>query len=136
MEIDWSVVKHRFGKKPLLFAGAAMEYYGLRLAGNDVDFLVAHEDFLHLTTLYPGQIREEANDRAVCLGSLELWQTICDYTYEQLEEGALDTPTYRVLTLEKLLLLKAHTVETEKSQQDILFLAKRIQREIQGTHRL
>ncbi len=136
MEIDWSLVGHHFGKKPLLFAGAAMEYYGLRPAGNDVDFLIAHEDFLHLTTLYPGQIRKEANDRAVCIGSLEFWQTTCDYTYDQLEEGALDTPTYRVLSLEKLLLLKANTVEIEKSRQDILLLAKQIQREIQEVHHI
>ncbi len=136
MEIDWSVVKYHFNQKPLLFAGAAMEHYSLRLAGHDVDFLVVQEDFLCLMRLYPEQIRHEENDRAICLGGLEFWQTTGGYTYAQLEEGALDTSAYRVLTLEKLLLLKALTVDTEKGRQDVLLLAKRIQRDMQGRHRI
>ena len=43
MQIDWIQLNYKFRYKPLLIGGKAMEYYGLRKAGDDVD-LVVHPD--------------------------------------------------------------------------------------------
>ncbi|MBO0783128.1 MAG: hypothetical protein J2P37_30300 [Ktedonobacteraceae bacterium] len=122
-----SLISGCLSKKPLLFGGAAMEYYQLRSAGKDIDFLFTPEDFFRLAAWYPEQV---AGERIV-LGTLECWRQVRGCTYEQLEEGALETRYYRVLTREKLLLLKALAVDQEKNQHDIFLLAKQIQKHLQ-----
>ena len=42
-----------FSKKPLLVGGMAMEFYGLRKSGRDIDLVVAEEDVISLIKLYP-----------------------------------------------------------------------------------
>ncbi len=76
-----------FQKKPLLIGGRAMEYYGLREAGNDIDLLVVEEDFQRLTSLYPA-IASTMGDEGVRVETVELWKTSWRYSYEQLLGGA------------------------------------------------
>lgn len=53
MKIDFSLLNYNFMKKPLLVGGMAMEYYGLRKAGRDIDLIVAQEDHSALKKLFP-----------------------------------------------------------------------------------
>ena len=53
MDIDLRNLNFRFKKKPLLVGGKAMEYYGLRKAGEDIDFIVTNEDYKQLARQYP-----------------------------------------------------------------------------------
>ena len=39
---------YEFRSRPLLIGGKAMEYYGLRKAGDDIDFVLAAEDHREL----------------------------------------------------------------------------------------
>ena len=52
MKIDLNKLKYTFRSKPLLVGGLAMEYYGLRKAGDDIDFIVSGEDYEGLAKLY------------------------------------------------------------------------------------
>jgi len=45
MTIDLGNLNYKFKKKPLLVGGKAMEYYGLRKAGEDIDFIVTKKDY-------------------------------------------------------------------------------------------
>lgn len=40
MNIDLSNLDFSFQARPLLIGGKAMEYYGLRQAGSDIDFVI------------------------------------------------------------------------------------------------
>jgi hypothetical protein len=42
MEINLSVLNYKFMNKPLLIGGKAMEYYGLRKAGLDINSVSIH----------------------------------------------------------------------------------------------
>ena len=44
MELGLDVLQYTFIHKPLLFGGKAMEYYGLRKAGADIDLVIHEED--------------------------------------------------------------------------------------------
>jgi hypothetical protein len=51
--INIQKLNYTFVQKPLLTSGITMEYYGLRKAGGNVDFVVTKEDYnqLHKRTI-------------------------------------------------------------------------------------
>ena len=53
MIIDLSKLDFTFQTSPLLIGGKAMEYYGLRQAGNDIDFVITSADYQRLSQKYP-----------------------------------------------------------------------------------
>lgn len=44
-----------FSNKPILVGGMAMEYYGLRKSGNDIDLVVSDEDYQTLARTLSGK---------------------------------------------------------------------------------
>ena len=46
-------LEYEFNKKPLLVGGIAMEYYGLRKSGQDIDLIADANDIKNLITKYP-----------------------------------------------------------------------------------
>lgn len=42
-----------FLKKPIIIGGVAMGYYGMRMAGADVDLIISDEDYHVLSEKYP-----------------------------------------------------------------------------------
>lgn len=53
MTIDLSVLKYSFTQKPLVVGGRAMEYYGLRKSGEDIDLIAPAVDVGNLIKQYP-----------------------------------------------------------------------------------
>jgi hypothetical protein len=53
MDINLSKLDFTFQAKPLLIGGKAMEYYGLRMAGKDIDFVIISQDYERLSHKYP-----------------------------------------------------------------------------------
>jgi len=64
----------KFSSKPLLIGGKAMEYYQIRQAGGDIDFVVTKEDYEQLAYKYPSCIREIYDDFGVCKYEFEVWK--------------------------------------------------------------
>jgi hypothetical protein len=69
MTIDFSSLNFTFSKKPLLVGGKAMEYYGLRKAGVDIDIIITKEDFARLIKLYPTSLKDLWGDFGVAVYS-------------------------------------------------------------------
>ena len=125
MEQNIFIAGHIFQQKPLIIGGHAMEYYGLRDAGNDIDLLVAEEDFQRLTSLYPA-IASPMGDEGVRVETVELWKTSWRYSYEQLLGGAEEEARYFVIAREALFFLKALSAflhSDPKSDTDARLLA-------------
>ena len=59
--------------KPVIFGGLAMEYYGLRAHGDDIDLLVSPEDLAMLWARYPDQRRD-------MWGAWACWRTAWNYS--------------------------------------------------------
>jgi hypothetical protein len=107
MVIDLNKLDFTFASKPLLIGGKAMEYYGLRKAGADIGSVIMAEDYERLARKYPDNLRDLGGDLGVCVFEFEIWKSICLFDYQFLSAGATGKEEYLIISLEKLLFLKA-----------------------------
>lgn len=124
MKIDVAKLKFKFKHKPLLIGGKAMEYYGIRRAGKDIDFVIAADDHRRLAAQYPDHIKDAYGDIGVIEYEFEIWNTICTFDYEHLKVDAIEEDTFLVVSIDKLLMLKAIAMKAdEKYRRDVELIA-------------
>ncbi len=124
MKIDLAKLNFHFQNKPLLIGGKAMEYYDIRKAGKDIDFVIATDDHKRLVAQYPEHIKDLYGDIGVIEYEFEIWNTICTFDYERLKAGAIEEDDYLVVSIEKLLMLKAIAMKAdEKYRRDVELIA-------------
>lgn len=126
IHIPFEKLAYQFQDKPLLIGGKAMEYYGLRKAGADIDMVISLNDHANLKKQYPDHIQDLDGDIGICEFEFELWNQICRYEYEELKAGAIEEAEVLVISLEKLLFLKTLAIKEEKYYQDVLLLVDEI----------
>lgn len=126
MNIPFEKLAYPFQEKPLLIGGKAMEYYGLRKAGADIDLVVSLNDHANLKKQYPDHIQDLYGDIGICEFEFELWNQICRYDYQELKVGAIEEADVLVISLEKLLFLKTLAIKEDKYYQDVLLLVDEI----------
>lgn len=126
MDIPFEKLAFKFSSKPLLIGGRAMEYYGLRKAGEDIDLIITAEDYEQLAQKYPNHTKDVWGDLGVCVHEFELWQSILLFDYSYLSEGAIEEEDYLVISLEKLLFMKALTMREPKSHADLELIVDKI----------
>ena len=130
MHIDLAKLNFTFSSPPLLIGGMAMQYYGLRPSGADIDFVITRADYARLAQQYPDNLKDLWGDLGVCVFEFEIWQSICLFDYDFLSQGALEPidrgeAAYRVISLEKLLFLKALAMQVEKYHADLELIVKK-----------
>ena len=128
MDIPLAKLAYQFQDKPLLIGGKAMEYYGLRKAGADIDFVISLRDHTRLKNQYPCHIKDLYGDIGICEFEFEIWNQICRYDYEELKVGAIEEDAVLIISLERLLFLKTLAIRKEKYYQDVLLLVDEILR--------
>lgn len=128
MYIPLEKLAYTFQDKPLLIGGKAMEYYGLRKAGADIDLVISARDHANLKALYPDHVKDLYGDIGICEFDFEIWNQICRFTYAELKVGALEEPTLLIISLEQLLFLKTLAIKVEKYYRDVLLLVDEILR--------
>ena len=126
MKMDFTLLHYTFLHKPLLIGGCAMEYYGLRKAGDDIDLVIHPEDHAALVQLYPDHIKNLYGDIGVCVYGFEIWNQICTFDYSYLNENAVEEAEYLVTALDKLLFLKALAMEIPKYHRDLELVVQKI----------
>ena len=126
MEIDLKILNYDFLYKPLVIGGKAMEYYGLRKSGLDIDFVIHTEDHNNLKIKYPNNIKDLYGDIGICEYGFEIWNQICTFDYEYLKINAIEENEYKVISLEKLLFLKALAMEIPKYHNDLKLVVELI----------
>ncbi len=126
MEINLQKLGHTFSQKPLLVGGKAMEHYGLRKAGSDIDFIVSEEDIVALIKKYPDRVKDLWGDLGVCPFEFEIWKTICLFGYDDLKEGALNAGEFLIISLDKLLFMKTLGIKKEKYLRDVELITEHI----------
>ncbi|HET6457036.1 MAG TPA: hypothetical protein VFI02_21770 [Armatimonadota bacterium] len=119
MELGLEVLQYAFLHKPLLIGGKAMEYYGLRKAGADIDLVVHEEDHCALLSKYPHNAKDLCGDIGICEFGYEIWNQICRFDYEYLRSNAIEEFDFLVVSLERLLFLKALAIGIPKYHKDL-----------------
>ena len=128
MTLGLERLAYSFTRPPLLVGGKAMEYYDLRPAGADVDLIADLADVRRLITLHPTRVKDLWGDLGVCPLDFEIWTSICLLTYDDLSPGAIDRSDHLVISLEKLLLMKALAMHKEKYLKDTQLIVQRLLR--------
>lgn len=128
MTIPLETLDYTFLDKPLLVGGMAMEYYGLRKTGADIDLVISVKDHARLKLQYPDHIKDLYGDIGICEFTFEIWNQICRYDYEDLRTDAIEEADLLIISLEKLLFLKTLAIKQEKYYQDVLLLVDEILR--------
>lgn len=126
MELNFEKLNYTFTYKPLLVGGKAMEYYGLRKAGNDIDLVIHAKDHKNLKEKYPNNIKDLYGDIGICEFEFEVWNQICTFDYDYLRENAIEEENYLVVSLEKLLFMKALAMKIPKYHDDMEMIVKLI----------
>ena len=126
MDVPLEKLAYQFKDKPLLIGGVAMEYYGLRKAGADIDLVISLGDHADLKRQYPDHIKDLYGDIGICEFGFEIWNQICRYDYEELKVGAIEEPSLLIISLDRLLFLKTLAIRHEKYYQDVLLLVDEI----------
>lgn len=122
MTIDFDKLAYTFKYKPLLVGGKAMEYYGLRKTGNDIDLIAQRDDIVELTKRFPNKVKDLWGDIGICPLEFEIWKSIRYLHYEDLQDNALEEDTFKVVSLKNLLYMKALFIENEKNYADVLLI--------------
>lgn len=126
LTIDFTPLDLIFSSKPLLIGGKAKEYYGIRKAGADIDFVVTRVDYERLATKYPDNLKDLYGDLGVIVYGFEIWKTICQFDYAFLSEHAVDAGEYMIISLEKLLFLTALGMKKDKYKNDLQLIVDKI----------
>jgi hypothetical protein len=121
MNIPFEKLAFQFQDKPLLIGGKAMEYYGLRKAGADID----HARLKHQ---YPHHVKDLHGDIGICEFGFEIWNQICRFDYEELRPGAIEEASLLIISLERLLFLKTLAIKHDKYYRDVLLIVDEILR--------
>ena len=124
--IDLGKLDFEFTSKPLLIGGKAMEHYGLRKAGADIDFVITTEDYERLARKYPDDLREIGGDLGVCVFEFEIWKSICLFGYQFLSVGAIEQDVYLIISLDRLLFLKALGMKEAKYHKDLELIVDKV----------
>ncbi|NLM98166.1 MAG: hypothetical protein GX175_11265 [Halanaerobiaceae bacterium] len=119
MDIDLAKLNFSFTSKPLLIGGKAMDYYGLRKSGADIDLVVSRQDHKGLIEKYPDNVKDIYGDIGVCEFGFEIWNQICTFDYDYLKAGANEEEDILIISLEKLLFLKAIAMNIPKNLKDL-----------------
>lgn len=126
MNVPLQKLHYTFQDKPLLIGGLAMEYYGLRKSGADIDLVISARDHDNLRRQFPGHIKDLYGDLGICEFEFEIWNQICRFNYEELKDGAVEEDAFPVISLERLLFLKTLAIKEEKYYRDVLLLVDEI----------
>lgn len=115
--LDISSIGITFSSKPIVVGGLAMEYYGLRKCGNDIDLIISNEDYQILASQYSECKIDIWGDLGIKFNQFELLRSISRLDYDFYSNGAVEYEKYKVLSFERLFFMTAAAVRSEPDVQ-------------------
>ena len=109
-----------FARKPIVIGGMAMEYYGMRKAGADIDLVISGEDYLELANMHPDKRKDIYGDLGVVLNEFEIWRSIALLDYDFFLKDAVSEGSLFVVSLDRLLFMRVCAMDVEKYKKDLL----------------
>lgn len=122
-----------FTEKPLVVGGMAMEYYGLRKAGADIDLVIVDADYQALACRYPDRRKDIYGDLGVVIGEFEIWRSIALLDYPFLVQGSEETASCRIVSIDRLLLMRVCAMDVPKYKTDLLLVKEYYYRHYRNT---
>lgn len=108
-----------FSKPPIVIGGMAMEYYGLRKAGADIDLIICDDDYQELSACYPEKKKDIWGDLGVVICEFEVWRSISLFDYDFYLKDVVDEQTAFVISLDRLLFTRMLASSVKKYKDDL-----------------
>ncbi len=116
-------LRYEFLDKPVIVGGLAMEYYGLRKHGDDIDFVVTDRDYQRLKEKFPNNRKDIWGDFGVQVPGYELFRSIYRFDHAHYSLGAVELRNYYVVGIDTLFRMKAFALgEAPKHDADFQLL--------------
>lgn len=112
----------QFSSKPILIGGQAMEYYGIRKSGKDIDFVISDEDYQMLAEKYPEKRKDLYGDLGVTVDEFEIWRSIAHLDYVFYKKEAIDEDNFYVISIDRLLWTRVCAMDVEKYRNDLILM--------------
>lgn len=111
-----------FSKKPILIGGMAMEYYGMRKSGADIDLVICDKDYQSLAMKYPNKRKDILGDLGVVIDIFEIWRSIALLDYDFYLKDAIDVGSALVISLDRLLFMRVIAMDVKKYKDDLMMI--------------
>ena len=97
---------YEFLDKPVIVGGLAMEYYGLRKHGDDIDFIVTDRDYQRLKVKFPDYRKDVWGDFGILVNGFELFRSIYKFDHAHYSQGAIEFTNYKMISIDMLFRMK------------------------------
>ena len=111
--LDFSSLNMNFSSKPLVFGGMAMEYYGLRKHGSDIDMFVTEKDYKMLAKAYPDKRIDIWGNLAIIFEKYSFNLCVCHMDYHFYAVGAVEYDDFKVISFDRLFFMTASAMRSE-----------------------
>lgn len=111
--LDFSRIGIEFQEKPVIVGGLAMEYYGLRPCGDDIDVIICEEDYQKLSEKYPENRVDTWGDLCVELFGYSFMRSISRLDLDFYKVDAIEYPEYKLISFERLFFMTGAAVRSE-----------------------
>ena len=133
LELEAIIDIHRLGYEfldtPVIVGGLAMEYYGLRKHGDDIDFIVTDRDYQRLKARFPNNRKDVWGDFGILVNGFELFRSIYKFDHAHYSLGAIEMTNYKVVNIDMLFRMKVFAMGVaQKHDQDVQLLKGYYQR--------
>jgi hypothetical protein len=105
--INIEALGYEFLDKPVIVGGLAMEYYGLRKHGDDIDFIVTDRDYQRLKARFPNNRKDIWGDFGIQVPGYELFRSIYRLDHAHYSLGAVELRHYYLVGIDTLFRMKA-----------------------------
>ena len=121
--IDIQRLGYEFLDKPVIVGGLAMEYYGLRKHGDDIDFIVSDHDYQRLKVKFPDHRKDVWGDFGFLVNGFELFRSIFKFDHTHYSLGAIELANYKVVDIDMLFRMKVFALGVaQKHDRDVELL--------------
>jgi hypothetical protein len=133
LELEKTIHIQRLGytflDKPVIVGGLAMEYYGLRKHGDDIDFIVTDRDYQRLKAKFPNHRKDVWGDFGILVDGFELFRSIYKFDHAHYSLGAIELANYKIVSIDMLFRMKVFAIGVAKKHDcDVQLLKEYYQR--------
>jgi hypothetical protein len=132
IDIDLSEIDIIFEDKPIVVGGMAMEYYGIRKHGDDIDFIVSNRDYLKLEKRYHDCRKDMWGDFGIRNNQYELFRSMYKFDYPYFNKGAIVFDEYKMVSIDMLFRMKVFAMGSEEKHTKDVELLKEYFKQFQN----
>ena len=111
--IDLKKLNIAFEDKPIVIGGLAMEYYGFRKHGEDIDLIVSQCDYLKLEKRYRNCRKDIWGDLGIRVDEYEMFRSIWKLDYAYFNNGSKEFDQYKVVSIDMLFRMQVFAIGSE-----------------------